>query len=110
MEGPDHLEITSDGLFQFTFGVFVDTLGANSAETQFTISTNPFASGDLLSHRNRGDMDRFTDTGVTTAYLTAGDRVWFDVSCNRTHAIGNLVFGPFGRNEVRTFLDVRRLE
>jgi len=103
--------ILQTGLYQFTFGAFLAALGTGVADYRQTISSTSALTGDLLSLRNRTYItDRYTNTAVTTVYLQAGDEVYFSVFCaGNNYQIGGLVTTATPP-ELRTYLDIRRVE
>jgi hypothetical protein len=110
-EGPDYIEIQGDGLYQFNLTASIQFTGPGDI-IRLQISTNPFMSGDLFSAENTArSYDFGTVSGVTTAFLTAGTRVYFSVrATGSTYEVGGFIPGPQGRHKVQTFLDIRRLE
>ena len=109
--GINTLDILQSGLYQFTFSAFVAALGGSVADYRITISSNPSLTGDLLSFRNRTYIvDRYHGSGASTVYLTAGQQVYLSVLNNgANYQVGGYI-GAVGAGEIRTFLDVRRLE
>ena len=109
--GINTLDILQSGLYQFTFSAFLAALGGSVADYRITISSNPSLTGDLLSFRNRTYIvDRYHGSGASTVYLTAGQQVFFSVLNNgANYQVGGYI-GAVGAGELRTFLDVRRLE
>jgi len=103
--------ILQTGLYQFTFGAFLAALGTGVADYRQTISSTSALTGDLLSLRIRTYItDRYTNTAVTTVYLQAGDEVYFSVFCaGNNYQIGGLVTTATPP-ELRTYLDIRRVE
>lgn len=103
-----HIDILEDGLYAFNFVAFIASLGTSQADYRITISSTSSLTGDLLSFRNRTSyIDRYTGNGSTTVYLTTGDTVYFSVfkDGGNTYQVGGTIVGP----EIRTFLDVRRV-
>lgn len=103
-----HIDILEDGLYAFNFVAFIASLGTSQADYRITISSTSSLTGDLLSFRNRTSyIDRYTGNGSTTVYLTTGDTVYFSVfkGGGNTYQVGGTIVGP----EIRTFLDVRRV-
>jgi len=103
-----HIDILEDGLYDFNFVAFIASLGTSQADYRITISSTSSLTGDLLSFRNRTSyIDRYTGNGSTTVYLTTGDTVYFSVfkGGGNTYQVGGTIVGP----EIRTFLDVRRV-
>ena len=104
----DRLVINADGLYQFTFtGFLAGITGGSTIDYRLTISTSSALGGDVLSFRNRTNtVDRYTGSGVATVFLTTGTEVFFSCLVNgRTYEIGGLI-----TPEIRTFIDVRRVE
>ncbi len=104
----DRLVINADGLYQFTFSGFLAGItGGSNIDYRLTISTDLALGGDVLSFRNRTNtVDRYTGSGVATVFLTAGTEVFFSCLVNgRSYEIGGLL-----PPELRTFIDVRRVE
>ena len=104
----DRLIINADGLYQFTFsGFLAGVSGGSTIDYRLTISTDLSLGGDVLSFRNRTTtVDRYSGSGVSTVYLTTGTEVFFSCLVNgRSYEIGGLI-----PPELRTFIDVRRVE
>ena len=104
----NQIYILQDGLDDFNVGAFIASLGTSQADYRITISSTSSLTGDLLSFRNRTSyIDRYTGNGSTTVYLTTGDTVYFSVfkGGGNTYQVGGTIVGP----EIRTFLDVRRV-
>ena len=107
VERSNYIEITTDGVYQFTFGALIATFGGSQNDMRQTISTNLGLGGEILSFRNRTRItDRATNTGISTAFLLAGDRVYFSVfSAGQSWEVAGII-----PPEVRTFIDIRRVE
>jgi hypothetical protein len=104
----DRILINTAGLYQINFTAFLAGIsGGTTIDYRMTLSTSAALGGDVLSFRNRTVyIDRYTGSGVATVYLNALDEVFISVRVDgRSYQIGGLV-AP----EVRTFLDIRRLE
>jgi len=111
-----HIDIVAAGLYQFTFCGFLAAISSGNPDYRITISSTSSLTGDILSFRNRTQsrgLDRYTGSGVATVYLTAGSTVYFSMRCDvTTYQIGGDIAPtpPATTGEIRTFLDVRRLE
>ncbi len=106
-----HIEIVTAGLYQFTLCGFIAGISGSNPDYRLTISSTSSLTGDILSFRNRTQtVDRYTGSGVATVYLAAASTVYFSVFCGgRSYQVGGLETSVTPA-EVRTFLDVRRLE
>jgi hypothetical protein len=104
----DRIIINTDGLYQMTFtGFLAGISGGSTIDYRLTISSSTALGGDILSFRNRtSTIDRYTGNGAATVYLTAGSEVFFSCLVNgRSYEVGGLI-SP----EIRTFIDMRRVE
>ena len=105
----DRIIINADGLYQINFtGFLAGISGGSTIDYRLTISSSPTLGGDILSFRNRTTtIDRYTGNGAATVYLIAGSEVFFSVFVSgRTYEVGGVVLP----SEIRTFIDMRRVE